>query len=75
MFRKNNLFGATARAFYMVTELGCCSTITLNRSERKDPLSFESYAEMRDHFRDLVYSEKVKAVVITGVGRKLLLWG
>ena len=75
MFGKNNLFGATARAFSLIPESGCCSTITLNRTERKTPLTFESYDEMRDHFRDLVYSEKVKAVVITGVGRKLLLWG
>ncbi len=43
-------------------------TLTLNRPERKNPLTFESYAEMRDLFRDLVYSEEVKAVVITGTG-------
>ena len=35
------------------------ATITLNRPERKNPLTFESYAEMRDRFRDLVYSEEV----------------
>ena len=69
MFGKNNLFGAIAKAFTLVHESGCCSTITLNRSKRKNPLTFESYAEMRDHFRDLVYSEKVKAVVITGAGK------
>ena len=66
MFGKNNLFGAIAKAFTLVHESGCCSTITLNRSKRKNPLTFESYAEMRDHFRDLEYSEKVKAAVITG---------
>ena len=33
------------------------ATITLNRPERKNPLTFEFYAEMRDRFRDLVYSE------------------
>jgi len=44
------------------------ATLTLNRPERKNPLTFESYAEMRDLFRDLVYSEEVKAVVITGTG-------
>ena len=60
MFGKNNLFGATARAFSLVPESGCCSTITLNRSERKNPLTFESYAEMRDHFKDLVYSKRWK---------------
>ena len=44
------------------------ATITLNRPERKNPLTFESYAEMRDLFRELVYLEEVKAVVITGAG-------
>ena len=44
------------------------ATITLNQPERKNPLTFESYAEMRNRFRDLVYSEEVKAVVITGAG-------
>lgn len=44
------------------------ATITLNRPERKNPLTFESYAELRDLFRDLVYTPAVKAVVITGAG-------
>ncbi len=42
--------------------------ITLNIPERKNPLTFESYAELRDTFRDLVYTDPVKAVVITGAG-------
>lgn len=44
------------------------ATITLNRPERKNPLTFESYAELRDTFRALVYSNDVKAVIITGAG-------
>ena len=47
---------------------GKVATITLNRPERKNPLTFESYAELRDLFRDLVYSPDVKAVVVTGAG-------
>jgi enoyl-CoA hydratase/carnithine racemase len=43
-------------------------TITLNRPERKNPLTFDSYAELRDLFRELVYASAVKAVVITGSG-------
>lgn len=43
-------------------------TITLNRPERKNPLTFESYAELRDLFRDLVYARSVKAIVVTGAG-------
>ena len=44
------------------------ATITLNRPERKNPLTLESYAELRDLFRDLVYAENIKTVVITGAG-------
>jgi enoyl-CoA hydratase/carnithine racemase len=44
------------------------ATITLNRPDRKNPLTFESYAELRDTFRALAYAETVKAVVITGAG-------
>ncbi len=44
------------------------ATVTLNRPERKNPLTFESYAELRDTFRALVYVPEVKAVVVTGAG-------
>ncbi len=44
------------------------ATITLNRPEKKNPLTFESYAELRDLFRDLVYVSDIKAVVVTGAG-------
>ncbi len=44
------------------------ATVTLNRPERKNPLTFESYAELRDTFRSLVGDNDVKAVVITGAG-------
>ena len=47
---------------------GKVATITLNRPERKNPLTLESYAELRDTFRDLVYAEAVKTIVITGAG-------
>jgi enoyl-CoA hydratase/carnithine racemase len=44
------------------------ATITLNRPERKNPLTFESYAELRDLFHQLKWAEDVRAVVITGEG-------
>jgi enoyl-CoA hydratase/carnithine racemase len=47
---------------------GKVATITLNRPERKNPLTFESYAELRDTFRNLVFAKEVKAVVLTGAG-------
>jgi len=49
------------------------ATITLNRPERNNPLTFESYAKIRDRFRDLVYSEEVKAVVITVLEKTFVL--
>lgn len=47
---------------------GAVATITLNRPERKNPLTFDSYAELRETFRDLVYADDIGAVVITGAG-------
>lgn len=44
------------------------ATITLARPERKNPLTFESYAELRDTFRQLSFATDVKIVVITGAG-------
>ncbi len=44
------------------------ATVTLNRPERKNPLTFESYAELRDTFRELCRTPEVKVVVITGAG-------
>ena len=44
------------------------ATITLNRPERKNPLTFESYAELRDTFHKLQYADDVRAVVFTGEG-------
>jgi enoyl-CoA hydratase/carnithine racemase len=43
-------------------------TITLNRPERKNPLTFDSYAELRDLFRALNYATDVKVIVVTGAG-------
>ena len=44
------------------------ATLTLNRPERKNPLTFASYAELRDLFRAFNYARDVKAVVLTGDG-------
>jgi enoyl-CoA hydratase/carnithine racemase len=43
-------------------------TITLNRPERKNPLTFESYEELRATFYRLDHSRQVKAVVLRGAG-------
>ena len=47
---------------------GRVATITLNRPEKKNPLTFESYAELRDLFRGLAYASDVRVVVIAGEG-------
>jgi enoyl-CoA hydratase/carnithine racemase len=44
------------------------ATITLNRPERKNPLTFDAYAELRDLFGQLKYANDVHAVVVTGAG-------
>jgi enoyl-CoA hydratase/carnithine racemase len=44
------------------------ATITLNRPERKNPLTFESYDELRDTFRALRHAREVKVVVLRGAG-------
>ncbi len=51
------------------------ATVTLNRPERKNPLTFESYAELRDTFRSLDHNYDVKAVVITGAGENFCSGG
>ena len=44
------------------------ATVSLNRPDRKNPLTFESYAELRDWFRALVYDDEIKAVVFASNG-------
>ena len=44
------------------------ATLTLNRPERKNPLTFDSYAEMRDLFGRLKYADDVHAIVLVGAG-------
>ena len=44
------------------------ATLTLNRPEKKNPLTFESYAELRDLFRRLQFAPEVRCVVLAGAG-------
>lgn len=58
-----------ARHFqWQCSEDGRVATITLNRPEKKNPLTFDSYAELRDLFLGLQRASDVRAVVITGAG-------
>ena len=61
------LAGYRAANFQWQVDAGV-ATITLNRPERKNPLTFASYAELRDLFVRLKYADDVKAIVIHGAG-------
>jgi enoyl-CoA hydratase/carnithine racemase len=56
-----------AKNFLWQTE-GKVGVITLNRPERKNPLTFESYAELRDLFIQLKNESEIKTIVISGAG-------
>ncbi len=61
------LAGFAAR--HVVLEVaGRVATLTLNRPERKNPLTFESYAEMAAIFRAATHDDSVDAFVVTGAG-------
>ncbi len=58
-----------ARHFrFTASEDGRVTTVALNRPERKNPLTFDSYAELRDLFRDLAQGSDIRAIVLTGAG-------
>ena len=66
--------GRQAKHFLLSMDQGV-ATVRLNRPERKNPLSFDSYAELRDLFRDLAYASDIRAVVLGGEGaREFLRW-
>ena len=61
------LGGYTPRHFLAHAE-GGVMTLTLNRPERKNPLTFESYRELADLFRAAARDKAVKVFVVTGAG-------
>jgi enoyl-CoA hydratase/carnithine racemase len=54
---------------------GGVATITLNRPEKRNPLTFESYAELRDLFRAMERARDVTVIVITGAGENFCSGG
>lgn len=64
---RQQLSGYQATHFRWEAE-GGVATITLNRPERKNPLTFDSYAELRDLFGRLKYATDIHAVVVAGAG-------
>jgi len=55
------------RHFHCTVQDGV-ATVMLNRPERKNPLTFDSYAELRDWLRELPYATDIRAVVLRGAG-------
>lgn len=69
MALRRPLAGLTPRHFgWSTTHEGRVGLVTLARPERKNPLTFESYAELRDLFRALPYASDIRAIVLTGAG-------
>jgi enoyl-CoA hydratase/carnithine racemase len=64
---RNKLQSYQARHFSYRMD-GAVALVSLNRPERKNPLTFDSYAELRDLFRSLAYADDVHAVVLSGEG-------
>jgi enoyl-CoA hydratase/carnithine racemase len=54
---------------------GSLGRVVLNRPQRKNPLTFESYAELRDLFRSLVAEPSIKAIVVSGAGENFCSGG
>ncbi|MRW86277.1 enoyl-CoA hydratase family protein [Pseudoduganella sp. FT26W] len=71
---RTSLAGYQASHFLFEVSDGV-ATLTLDRPERKNPLTFESYAELRDLFRALAYADDIKAVVLTGAGENFCSGG
>ncbi len=71
---RKSLAAYQAQHFEWVCENGV-ATITLNRPERKNPLTFESYAELRDLFGQLRYASDVHVVVLHGAGNNFCSGG
>lgn len=61
------LAGFTPRHFQL-SVAGKVATVTLNRPEKKNPLTFESYRELADFFLAAQKEEEIKAIVVTGAG-------
>ncbi len=53
---------------FLLAVVGGVATVTLNRPERKNPLTFESYRELTDFFRACAMDDEVKTIVVSGAG-------
>ncbi|MDE0925072.1 enoyl-CoA hydratase family protein [Aurantimonas coralicida] len=72
MMKRQNAIAAPLRDFvpehFRLAIDNGIAVITLDRPDRKNPLTFESYAELRDTFRAMRFDDDVTAIVVTGSG-------
>jgi enoyl-CoA hydratase/carnithine racemase len=73
-FTKTNLAVYQAKHFSWRVEERI-GYIVLNTPERKNPLTFESYAELRDLFRALCYDREIRVIVLSGAGNNFCSGG
>ena len=73
--RKRTELGSYQPRHFLYDVTDCVATITLNRPERKNPLTFDSYAELRDLFRAMLHVRDVKTIVLTGAGENFCSGG
>jgi enoyl-CoA hydratase/carnithine racemase len=73
-FSGRPLANYSARHFKYKFQSGV-ACITLDRPERKNPLTFDSYAELRELFRAMAHATDIKAVVLTGSGENFCSGG
>ena len=71
----NGKLGDYQARHFLWSVTGRVATLTLNRPEKKNPLTFESYAELRDLFRRLQYASDVRCVVLAGAGENFCSGG
>jgi enoyl-CoA hydratase/carnithine racemase len=82
MFRSTSVEGSesmqlsnyTAQHFLWSVD-GALGRVVLNRPERKNPLTFESYAELRDLFRNLVADRSIRTILVSGAGENFCSGG
>ncbi len=60
---------------FLYAAAGSVATITLDRPERKNPLTFDSYAELRDLFRAMAHADDITVIVLTGAGENFCSGG
>jgi enoyl-CoA hydratase/carnithine racemase len=73
-FTHKSLADYQARHFKYHFDAGVAS-ITLSRPERKNPLTFDSYAELRELFRTMSEADDIKVIVLTGAGENFCSGG